>query len=135
MGFNAMAPCENKATTHIWAVSKSGLVPVRKFVVLKEGAKNFVLEDGTMVSKSTMQNQHQLFFTSEYAADVVYRHLSSVFDPVARNVESNFDAIKNASVSEASGILFAMIQELCEDGMPTHEEIENWLSAVVTKNE
>ena len=130
MSFDAMSKYNhNEPVEHLWAVAKNGLGPVRKYKVLKEGAKNFVLEDGTMVRKCDMQNAYQLFFTNEDAADATYRGLSKVFDPACATSETNYDRIQNASIPSLSRILFDMIQEICEDGMPTKEEIENWLKS------
>lgn len=136
MSFNAMAKYNhNDPVEYIWAVAKNGLVPVRKYKVVKETPKTYVLEDGNTVHKNTMNSNYQLFFTSEVPADVVYRNIRSVFDPSYADPKTNFDCIKDASLPGLSNVLFDMIQELCEDGMPTKEDIEEWLKSAVEKVE
>lgn len=127
MSFDSMAPYNNKAITHIWDVSKSGLVPVRKHKVANETDKTFVLDDGTIVRKNTMQNNYVFFFTNEESANVVYRNLSSVFDPDWLEPKSNFDIIASATISDLPDILIDMINELGEDGMLSREGIKEWL--------
>ena len=114
-------------TKYIWLVAKNGLVPVRKYEVAKETPKTYVLDDGTVVRKETMQNNYLLFFLDEDEANKVYLSLRAVFDNGDEG-STHFDTItKCTSTRRLSAILFNMIQELCEDGMPTHEEIERWL--------
>ena len=107
---------------YVWAVSKSGLVPPRKHSIKKETAKTYVLDDGTIVKKNEMQNTYQFFFKSESAAETTYQMLHSVFDP---ELTTNIVAIRGANTDKMSEILFDMIQNLCEDGMPTKETIKN----------
>lgn len=109
---------------YIWAVSRSGLVPPRKHDIKKETKKTYVLDDGTIVKKSEMQNTYQLFFQSEASAETTYQMLKSVFDP---EKTTNIVAIRGADADKMSDILFDMIQNLCEDGMPTKETIKDWL--------
>ena len=136
MSFNAMSNYHhNEPTEHLWAVEKNGLVPVRKYKVLKEGAKTFVLEDGTTVRKCEMRNSFQLFFTNEKSAEATYRGLRKTFDPTCSEPETNFDRIKDSYISDLPNILLNMIFELCEECVPTKEDIENWLKSTAEKVE
>lgn len=136
MNFDAMSKYNhNEPVEHLWAVAKNGLVPVRKYKVLKEGAKTFILEDGTTVRKCEMRNVFQLFFTNEESAEATYRGLRKAFDPAYADTETNFDRIKDAPISDLSNILLDMIFELCEECVPTREDIENWLTSATRKEE
>lgn len=44
------------------------------------------------------------------------------------DTQSAFESIKNADVNKMSEILISMIHELCEDGIPTHDEMNRWLN-------
>ncbi len=122
-------------TTCVFAVAKSGLVPVRKCNVKKETDKTLVLEDGTVVRKRTMSDRYTLFFVSEQMAEITHQNLSCVFDPEPHQQKTNCEVMRRAGVDEMAVVLFNMIQELCEDGMPTQKEIENWLMSASKKVE
>jgi hypothetical protein len=128
MSFDGMASYRNSDPTEsLWAVAKNGLAPVRKYKVLKETAKTFVLEDGTVVRKEAMRNNYQLFYTNETSAEIVYRNIRKAFDPAEPECESNFEIVTNATIETLPNILIDMIHELCEDGMPSAETVKEWL--------
>ena len=66
-------------------------MPVRKHKVLRETDTLFILGDGTEVKKATMRNNYAVFFTDEYAANVVRRRLNPIVFPSDENPESNFN--------------------------------------------
>ena len=71
-----------------------------------------------------------IYKLSGFMADNTWAADELILVPEAQN---KFELIKNADVGEISELLFNAIQELCEDGMPTHEEIADWLMAKVSK--
>ena len=115
-------------TTIIYVVSKNNPVPPIAQKVRKETSKTFVLEDGTVVRKADMSDAYRRYFTENGDAETYYRVIAKPLD--AQN-QTNIDIIHNSNSSKLANILFDMIQELCEDGMPTKAEIENWLNAKV----
>jgi hypothetical protein len=114
---------------YLWSVSKSGAVAPRKYNVKKETQKTYVLDDGTIVRKATMENTYQNFYTTELDAKFFYWHLRSMygFDEMDEEPEFNVDAIKESTFASLPKTLLNMIYDLCEDGVPTEQTIMKWL--------
>lgn len=128
MSMDAMAPYKNKGpATKMFIVSKSGLVPVLEQQIIKETEKTYVLFDGTVIRKSSMRNEYQMFFLDKNIAETVYSYLHNAHYSNPEPI-TNMDTIKNCiSPAALSLVLIDMIQELCEDGMPTQATVETWL--------
>ena len=112
-------------TTIIYYVSKYHPVPPIAVKVKRETAKLFILEDGTHVRKTSMSDTYRRYFTEKDEAEMYYK--KSTKPEVSFN--TNMCVLQEGDVNQVADVLFDMIQELCEDGMPTKDEIINWLNA------
>lgn len=114
-------------TEKLYVVNTTVAVPVKTEKVFHESATMYLLANKILVDKQRMGTANYLYFTDKALAETVasYIKMSLCEKPVVTNCQ----AIQNCTnTTSLSIILFGMIQALCEDGMPSHETIEEWLN-------
>jgi hypothetical protein len=117
-------------TEKLYVVNTTVAVPVKTEKVLHESATMYLLANKILVNKQRMGTANYLYFTDKALAETVasYIKMSLCEKPMVTNSQ----AIKNCTnTTSLAIILFSMIQTLCEDGMPSHEAIEEWLNTPV----
>ena len=117
-------------TEKLYVVNTTVAVPVKTEKVLHESAAMYLLANKILVNKQRMGTANYLYFTDKALAETVasYIKMSLCEKPMVTNGQ----AIKNCTnTTSLAIILFSMIQTLCEDGMPSHEAIEEWLNTPV----
>ena len=115
------------STEKLYAVNTISVRPIETLAVVHESTNMYLLENKVMVSKKHMGDSAYLYFTDLPLAETVasYIKMSAYAQPPVTNMKAILNCTNPTSLAV---ILFDMIQKLCEEGMPTHAEIENWLS-------
>ena len=115
---------------HLYVVSVNASHPLKMLKVIYESPDMYLLEDKTVVSKQKMIDAHDLYFVEQAIAVTVSSYIKQSAYP--NKVLTNMQAIQNCkNPTSLAIILINMIQALCEEGMPTHEEVEYWLERPV----
>ena len=113
---------------YLYVVNTDTTHPLKKVEVVYESPSMYVLEDKTIVSKHTMGDAYHLYFVEPTIANTVLSYMKATVYP--QKAIPNMQAIQNCkNATSMAIILFNMIQTLCEEGMPTHTDIEEWLRA------
>lgn len=65
-----------------------------------------------------------IYILSGFLGDNTWAKDELIYIPEAKN---QFEILKNMTIDEAPDIIFNMIHDLCEDGIPSPEHIREWL--------
>ena len=124
---------------YLYCVAKNGVCSVRKYEVIKETPKTYVINGGlsARILKSTMSNKFCVFFEDEKAAREFYESVK--YNP--NKPKTNFDRIKAMSVEEMAEYIFLYDSEYCcyciyngadhSNGYDCREGIQKWLESEV----
>lgn len=115
-------------TKELYAVNTSVVAPVKTLEVVHESEDMYLLENKVLLTKKYMGDSHHLYFTDKALAETVASYVK--MSCYAKPQLTNMQAIRNCENPTSLAIVLSnMIQTLCEDGMPTHDCIEEWLNS------